>query len=330
MVHEWRAREAQRPYTRSGDRAPSSAMSDLPSLPPPPPVVPDQRASAPGRPVTPGPTSPGRRLWIWLVAGIVVLVVAAGASIIAMSSDGGSDSSGAAGSSSTAAPALPPTDLKATPRAFTVVLTWRPPGGMAPSGYRVYRNDELIESVDGATRRYVDTTVLPGTVYRYEVRASDAAGRISAPASLGARTPRASAALARLSGVFDVRLTKTSSYGVTGISDHGGAGWRFTPSCGTGPCSAKWADIRVHSLSGTAKRSGASYRVSTSSDGLLTCSGTPTTSQVNVTVHVVKAGVAADEWRAVVIEGTMNVSNGSQLGCRSSGITYQVRGTLVR
>ena len=232
-------------------------------------------------------------------------------------------------SSSTAAPALPPTDLKVAPHAFTVVLTWRPPAGTAPSGYRVYRNDELIESADGATRRYVDTTVLPGTVYRYEVRASDAAGQISAPASVGARTPTASVALARLSGVFDVRLTKTSSYGVTGISDHSGAGWRFTPSCGSGPCSAKWADIRVHSLSGTAKRSGATYRITTSSDGLLSCSGTPTTSQVNVTVHVVKAGVAADEWRAVAIEGTMNVSNGSQLGCRSSGITYQVRGTLV-
>ena len=263
------------------------------------------------------------------MAGVLVLIVAAGASIIAMSSDGGSDPSGARASSSTAAPALPPTDLKATPHAFTVVLTWRPPAGTAPPGYRIYRDDELIESVDGATRRYVDTTVLPGTVYRYEVRASDAAGQIfrsgvarrSNPEGIG--RPRTPLGRVRCPPHQDLVLRRHRHLGPQR------GGWRFTPGCGTGPCSTKWADIRVHSLSGTAKRSGASYRITTSSDGLLSCSGTPTTSQVNVTVHVVKAGVAAGEWRAVVIEGTMNVSNGSQLGCRSSGITYQVRGTLV-
>jgi hypothetical protein len=288
-------------------------MGDLPTLPPPPPEASDQPVPTHGGPSAPGSQTSRGRTWIWVAAGILVILIAAGASIVALSSGGGSDPADASSGLSPQAPALPPTDLKATAHAFAVTLTWRPPAGSAPSGYRVYRDDELIESLGGTIRRYVDTTVLPGTVYRYEVRASDAAGQVSPPASLGARTSTASAAAARLSGVFDVRLTKTSSYGVTGIPDHSSAGWRFTPNCGSGPCNAKWVDIRVRAFTGTAKRSGASYSISTSANGLLECSGTPTTSQVKTTLHIEKAEVVGSEWRAIVIQGTMNVSNGGKM-----------------
>ena len=78
------------------------------------------------------------------------------------------------------------------------------------------------------------------------------------------------------------------------------------------------------------KREGAAYTGSDTVEGLLECSGSPSTSSYRVTFHVTHAATLRDAWRATAFSGTVTTYDSPQLGCRSSGITYSIKGTLVR
>lgn len=100
-----------------------------------------------------------------------------------------------------------------------VDLSWDPAiDNVGVTGYKIYRNGSPFASVGVATG-YSDTTVAPGTDYRYEIRARDAAGNLSYAAELSVTTPTTGAAL--FSDDFETAdLTKwTSSYGLVAQSE---------------------------------------------------------------------------------------------------------------
>jgi 1A family penicillin-binding protein len=79
----------------------------------------------------------------------------------------------------TTAPAAP-TGLMATPTTNSVSLKWTAStDDTAVTGYRIYRNGQLLASVAASTT-YSDTTIEPLTQYSYTVMALDAAGNVSA------------------------------------------------------------------------------------------------------------------------------------------------------
>ncbi|MGJ4728223.1 glycosyl hydrolase family 18 protein [Luteimonas sp. SDU101] len=76
-----------------------------------------------------------------------------------------------------------PTGLNAVTRApRSIQLAWTAstdnPGGSGLAGYDVYRNGSLVGSP--TSNGFTDTALVPGTQYRYSVRARDAAGNASA------------------------------------------------------------------------------------------------------------------------------------------------------
>ncbi|MBB5873316.1 chitodextrinase [Allocatelliglobosispora scoriae] len=87
----------------------------------------------------------------------------------------------------TAAPSVPGA-LRATDRTTTTIkLAWNGSvDNVGVTGYWVYRNGARLLAVD--TGAYTDTGLAPGTTYAYQVRASDGAGNLSAPASLSVAT----------------------------------------------------------------------------------------------------------------------------------------------
>ena len=74
-----------------------------------------------------------------------------------------------------------PVGLRAVPAASSIELTWDPPEGAAPAGYRVYRagaSGEFARVAElSAAPTYSDSAVEAGKVYRYTVSSIDASGR---------------------------------------------------------------------------------------------------------------------------------------------------------
>ena len=74
----------------------------------------------------------------------------------------------------------PPTGMRAVASAASVELSWDPPEGAAPSGYRVYRADAAGEFARlaevGPAPAYSDHAVETGKTYRYAVSAIDSSG----------------------------------------------------------------------------------------------------------------------------------------------------------
>jgi hypothetical protein len=130
--------------------------------------------------------------------------------------------------------------------------------------------------------------------------------------------------------VYNVRLLRTSVYGVTGIPEKSTQGWRFLPACDRGACDVELRDIHWNGLAFALARAGAAYSGSDAIHGYLQCSGTPSTTSYRVTLHVTDARTMRDTWRASAFEGTVTTYDSPQLGCRSSGITFSIKGTAVR
>jgi len=83
-----------------------------------------------------------------------------------------------------------PGGLQAAPGNGTVALVWNPAtDNVGVTGYRVYRDGQLIASPAGAL--HTDAGLANGHAYTYAVAAVDAAGNVSASATIGA-TPKSS------------------------------------------------------------------------------------------------------------------------------------------
>ncbi len=299
----------------------------IPEIPPPPPETPTPPSAPPRR----------NRILLIVVAAVVALIMA---SVAVALSRGGNDHARAGTPTSTSSPSpgpsippLPaaPQSLSAHAKSFAVSLTWEPGvGGGTVGGYTVYRDHKAVGVVQSGGSSYVDKTALPKSGYLYEVEAygigSDvvSAGR----ASIQVHTPTAPPSTAVLTGIFNVHLHLTSSYGLSGVGDTS-AGWRFKPTCDEGPCNVQLLDIH-HTLPPTQlTRKGAVYEGSGSAV-LGTCGGTKVTSTFHITLHVTKASTSSSEWRASKFEGTFTTSAPSMLGCVSAGTTYAASGKTLR
>lgn len=285
---------------------------------PPPPAMP------------PAPQPPSRRgPWV-IVLAIIATLVAAGI-IVAIVSTSGSDGSADEPSPSSASADVEvaaPSDLQAQPSAFRVVLTWDRSEGTAPDGYTVYRDGETIGIAEGSEHRFVDSGAMPSSTYHYLVKAyAGELGIESKGTGTSVHTPDAPVAYARLQGVYQVRLSVSSSYGLNDVKANTGA-WRFTPVCKTGPCRVRFGDLNGPIPNMELDQRSAVYDGQVSGPGGWECGGVSSTATLHIHLHIDEASAVNDQWRATKISGTYSVSISPQLGCRAGGATYAVRGVL--
>ncbi|MBK9392456.1 MAG: fibronectin type III domain-containing protein [Uliginosibacterium sp.] len=75
--------------------------------------------------------------------------------------------------------------------ATSVILKWgEAVDNVGVAGFDIYRDGRYLSSVGAVARSYADTTVSPQMTYRYQLKARDAAGNLSAPsAELVVQTP---------------------------------------------------------------------------------------------------------------------------------------------
>ncbi len=298
-------------------------MSDPSTLPPAP-------GSGQG-PTAPGPVGSRRRLLLFAVLAVGLLaVIVAVAATLAHSKDGSAVAASPAGSPSPTGIIRPPARLQATAGPFKVLLSWKiGDGDVDATSYRVYRDGNYVGTVGGSGDRFVDDGVQPESEYHYQVDGL-LNGERSSGATATVTTDRAPLFAARLVGVYNVRLLRTSVYGVNGIPEKSTKGWRFLPECDRGACDVELRDIHWNGLAFTLARAGAVYSGSDAVHGYLECSGTPSTTSYRVTLHVTDASTMRDTWRVSTFEGTVTTYDSPQLGCRSSGITFSITGTAVR
>ncbi|HEX2294813.1 MAG TPA: fibronectin type III domain-containing protein [Actinomycetota bacterium] len=86
-------------------------------------------------------------------------------------------------------PSAPPS-FTATVGSGSVTLAWEPSSdNVGVTGYNIYRDTTLLTGVGSDVTQYVDSAVESGNTYRYVVKARDAAGNESSPASASAEVP---------------------------------------------------------------------------------------------------------------------------------------------
>jgi hypothetical protein len=217
-----------------------------------------------------------------------------------------------------------PTELSADRAAFRIRLDWQGTDGDVKI-YRITRNGDVVATVPAGRTRWLDTGVFPESRYRYAIRALDAFAVPSDPATIAVRTPNASLALARVQGVYDVTLITDSKFGYGSFPARENTGWRFVPVCDEGACDVDWRDTNSHELAARLDRTGASYEGSDSGRFNIECNGHPVVSTLTFRLHVTRAKVVGDTWRAAALEGHLTQREGAQLGCRPSGVDYTVR-----
>ncbi|MCD8479014.1 MAG: fibronectin type III domain-containing protein [Candidatus Cloacimonetes bacterium] len=80
----------------------------------------------------------------------------------------------------------PPQDLTASPGNQRVVLSWQAPVSGTPNGYKVFRNNNLLSTVNNLS--YTDTAVTNGVTYNYHIVAVYSGGE-SDPSNTVSATP---------------------------------------------------------------------------------------------------------------------------------------------
>ena len=284
-------------------------------------------------PIAPPPPSPPptRRGKLPLVAAVLALLV--GAAVAALIAFGGSSTTDpSSGSRPTAAPSpslIDPTDLTASTKAFSVKLSWtQPEGGTRVQSYVVYRNHSLVDEVPGDTTTFNDDSVDPGKKYTYEVEAK--AGELQTGfIRVKVSTPTPPLRDARLEGDFNVKFTFVSSSGFQSTPKNFTAGWHFAPKCKSGACDVTWTDLTEKTLKGTLSRKRDAYSGKESGQFFATCGSHQVTSVLSITFKVTKAKGQSGEWLATKVEGTMDHSATSQLGCVSSSAELKIAGGLL-
>ena len=287
-----------------------------------------QMPSPPPAPSSGGPKKRARIPWYAIVIVVVGVALIAGTVYEVTRPGTGGPAATATAVSPSVSTVAGAAALKAKPGAFQVRLFWKHADGDAPETFRIFRNGDMVGQVGGSDRSYLDTSAAPETRYTYTVDGIAQDGSLSPKAVVHTKTTGAPLGMARLQGVFNIKLHITSSSGVSGMNDNTTAGWRFTPDCSGGPCATAFRDIHWAQMQADLKQDGASYSGDFTVSGALTCQGTNTTSSMHLSVHVTDARTLKDEWRATKIEGTMTLSDAAQFGCSTASITYSVAGAL--
>jgi hypothetical protein len=269
------------------------------------------------------PTPKRRRTVMAFTLGLVVLAGVAGV-ILATRADPDPSPSAPPTAESEVPKVEPPARLKADPAAFRILLRWEGSDGTV-SLYKITRNGDVVATLPAGRTRWLDTGVFPTSHYRYAVRAVDADGVLSGPTTIAVRTPSAPLALARVQGVYDVTMINESDFGYSTFPARQNTGWRFVPVCEEGSCDVDWRDINAHDFTAQLNRTGATYSGSDEGRYNIECGGHSVESTLTFQLHVTRAKVVGDTWRATVLEGDLTQREGQQLGCRASGVDFTVR-----
>jgi hypothetical protein len=232
-----------------------------------------------------------------------------------------------------AAQTAPPLELRAPegfsaePDGFSVVLTWSEPSDSAEiSGYEVRRDGQFLESFSSAEVTFTDFDVKPGRSYSYEIR-SKGRSEFSGPVSTEATIKIPPLKAARLAGDFGINTRVVSSSGYSTFKPTS-LGWRFRPKCGEGPCDVVWRDVSDKRVHAVLKKRGGRYTGDYKGVFFIKCQGSRSISSVHVDFKVTKARVAAGEWRATRIEGTLKNSEAPQFGCLGATGVQHIKGKL--
>jgi hypothetical protein len=290
---------------------------------PPPPDRPTPAAPV-LEPAGPGPSS--KTTILAIVASVAVIAILG--TVIAIANNG--DSSDASPSvSPTPVPVAAPDGLVADASALRVILSWTAGEGTPAVRYVVSRDGKVAATLGPHATGWVDDDVLPESRYAYTVAALGPDGS-RAPSDVTARTQTAALATAALKGVFNVHIHATSHYGFSDFgSGNGNLGWRLAPTCSQGPCDTDLADLHQKDFRLTLARKGISYEGDVTLRGKVRCRGTAVASSFTVAVHPTDADVFRGRWVATKIEGTMRQFEPAQLGCVTSGATFEVAGRIV-
>jgi hypothetical protein len=120
-------------------------------------------------------------------------------------------------------PPTAPTDLAADAATVAVRLSWTAShDDVGVTGYDIARSGTTLATGVAATS-FVDTSATPGSDVVYSVRARDAAGNLSTPATLAVHVPQAEATTGKATDVGETAATLTGI-----VVPHGLSGtWRF-------------------------------------------------------------------------------------------------------
>lgn len=304
---------------------------DEPEAPEPEPA-PGVPPSAPPLPPAPSETAgPPRRRRGAIALGAAIVVV------LALVAVGFAVSRGTGGTSTpVAAPKLlPPSGGRAEAQPFRVTLAWTAPSGGAPvAGYSVSRDGVRLAQV--TTTSYTDTRVAPGQSYQYTVQSVGhaPASATSSPLTIEARTAKPPLSRARLTGTFEVKMKILSSAGNSAkVGSAYREGWKFVPTCSSGPCSVTMHDLvkAFRGLHGKLKRNGVTYRGSVTGFHGVYC-GSKTvhmTSTLTITLRLTRATGEVGTWNASGFTATVSESIPASAGCVSGHIGYRVSGHRV-
>jgi hypothetical protein len=176
----------------------------------------------------------------------------------------------------------------------------------------------------------VDTSAIPGTLYTYGVQALGIDDLRSSIQHVKVRTPKAPPEAARLDGLFNIKLDETSNYGFQNFKGVPSMGWSMIPQCDRGVCpQTKLQANSYKDFHTMLSKDGSTYAGSLSFDGLVRCGDSAINATFQISFEPTRAGVVDDEWRVTKFAGTMTQRSSSQLGCVSSGVDYDIVGTLV-
>ena len=288
---------------------------------PPPPDQQTQPMAPPDAPAGPGPSA--RTTVIAIL--VSVAVIATIGTLVALANSGGEASPSPSAATGVAAA----NGLIAHETSSRVTLTWTVGQGTPPVRYLISRNGSSATILEGTATKWVDPHVLPETRYSYAVQAVGPDGT-KATTHVIAHTKSAPLGTAPLRGVFDVHIHATSHFGFSNFgTENGNLGWRFSPTCKSGPCDTKLTDLHQKDFKLTLDRNVTSYDGNVTVHGLVRCGKAPVASSITVAVRVTDAGVVHGHWVATKIEGTMKQFESQQLGCVASGASFDLQGKVV-
>jgi hypothetical protein len=208
---------------------------------------------------------------------------------------------------------------------WALALTWEARDPVFDH-YEVWRNGyALDEQVTGPS--WTDTTVEPGTHYRYAVVGVTDDGVRTLPLRTSIRTDSPPVAQARLEGSFVMVMHVERAKGTDDPVDGGRVVFRFEPTCGRGACATRWT-VRDRDTDVVLRFHGTRYSGRARTPLLIrNCFGDEVDERVLARFRVVDAALWHGRWRATKIEGAI-AERSVRSGCMVASIRWSVRGGI--
>jgi hypothetical protein len=204
-----------------------------------------------------------------------------------------------------------PTRLTANSATSTsLVIGWSAPfWGPLPSRYAVIQDGSVVGYVSGASTSYDASGLAPDTSYTYQVIAVRNAHRSVASSIMRARTRTPRVWTAVIVGQWGVHYSNVTSTEFGGSAGWTTDAWTFTPDCTSNRCSVLLAGVlKGGRFAATLQRSSGVYRGTAKDTTFFSCGLSPITSDLTLTIRVLKGRVSGTQWVASSWTGTMTLS----------------------